>query len=42
MHKRIGIIGGSGYTGLEATRLVWGHPKLELAFVTSDRWSFRA
>jgi N-acetyl-gamma-glutamyl-phosphate reductase len=37
MH-RVGIIGGSGYSGIELTRLIAGHPSLELAWVTSDRW----
>jgi len=37
MH-RVGLIGGSGYSGMELTRLLAGHPSLELAWVTSDRW----
>ncbi len=37
MH-RVGLVGGSGYSGLELTRLLAGHPSLELAWVTSDRW----
>ena len=31
--KKVGIIGGSGYTGGELIRLVLHHPKLELDFV---------
>jgi N-acetyl-gamma-glutamyl-phosphate reductase len=34
--KRVGIIGGSGYTGGELIRLVLHHPKLELDFVYSN------
>ena len=33
--KKVGIIGGSGYTGGELIRLVLHHPKLELDFVYS-------
>lgn len=33
-----GIIGASGYSGIELTRLILGHAKARLAFVTSDRW----
>jgi N-acetyl-gamma-glutamyl-phosphate reductase len=35
---RVGIIGASGFSGLELTRLVLSHPRLELVFATSDRW----
>lgn len=35
---QVGIIGASGYSGIELTQLILGHSKLELAFVTSDRW----
>jgi N-acetyl-gamma-glutamyl-phosphate reductase len=34
----VGIIGASGYSGLEATRLLAHHPRAELVFATSDRW----
>ncbi len=34
----IGIIGASGYSGLELTRLLLGHPQVTLDFLTSDRW----
>ncbi len=33
-----GIIGASGYAGVELTRLVLGHPSASLRLVTSDRW----
>lgn len=33
-----GIIGASGYSGIELTRLILGHARARLAFVTSDRW----
>jgi len=36
--QRVGLVGGSGYSGMELTRLLAGHPSLELAWVTSDRW----
>ncbi|HYG67215.1 MAG TPA: N-acetyl-gamma-glutamyl-phosphate reductase [Anaeromyxobacteraceae bacterium] len=36
---RAAIVGASGYTGLELTRLVARHPRLALAAVFSDRWS---
>jgi N-acetyl-gamma-glutamyl-phosphate reductase len=35
---RVGIVGASGYSGLDLTRLLLGHSKAELAFLTSDRW----
>ncbi len=34
--KKVGIIGGAGYTGGEATRLLLLHPDVELAFVQSS------
>jgi N-acetyl-gamma-glutamyl-phosphate reductase len=33
------IVGASGYTGLELTRLAARHPRLRLAALHSDRWS---
>jgi N-acetyl-gamma-glutamyl-phosphate reductase len=40
MHKHsIGIIGASGYTGIEATRILALHERVELRLVTSDRWA---
>jgi N-acetyl-gamma-glutamyl-phosphate reductase len=38
MQHVIGLLGGSGYTGVELTRLLDGHPGVELGFVSSDRW----
>jgi N-acetyl-gamma-glutamyl-phosphate reductase len=39
MHKTaVGIIGASGYSGVEATHLLSAHEKVELRLVTSDRW----
>ena len=36
------IVGASGYTGLELTRLLARHPHLRLAALYSDRWSDEA
>jgi N-acetyl-gamma-glutamyl-phosphate reductase len=33
---RVGIVGGSGYTGAELLRLCHGHPDLEVAWATAD------
>jgi N-acetyl-gamma-glutamyl-phosphate reductase len=33
--KKVGIIGGAGYTGGEAIRILLNHPSVELAFVQS-------
>jgi N-acetyl-gamma-glutamyl-phosphate reductase len=38
MQRRVAIIGASGYTGVELTRLLAGHPNLELGVASSDRW----
>jgi N-acetyl-gamma-glutamyl-phosphate reductase len=35
---RAGIIGASGYSGIELTRLLLGHGQASLGFATSDRW----
>jgi N-acetyl-gamma-glutamyl-phosphate reductase len=32
---RVGVVGGSGYTGLELTRLLGSHPGADLVFTTS-------
>lgn len=37
----IGIVGASGYSGIEATRILAGHPLVRIAFLTSDRWAGR-
>ena len=34
--KKVGIIGGSGYTGGELIRLILQHPALEIDFVYSS------
>ncbi len=39
---RAGIIGASGYSGMELTRLLAGHPQVSVGFVTSDRWGGQA
>ncbi len=36
--KRIGIIGGSGYTGSELLRILTAHPKVEVVAVTSRKY----
>lgn len=38
MQHSAGIIGASGYSGIELTRLLLGHRQVSLSFVTSDRW----
>ncbi len=38
MQRRIALIGASGYTGIELTRLLANHPFVELAVASSDRW----
>jgi N-acetyl-gamma-glutamyl-phosphate reductase len=38
---RAGIIGGSGYTGLELIRLLLNHPEVEIGIATSRRFSGR-
>jgi len=39
MKIRIGIIGASGYTGLELARLVALHPKFELTCITAKKYA---
>src|ERR1700733_8288848 len=34
---RVGVVGASGYSGAVAARLVQAHPRLALAFATSDK-----
>jgi N-acetyl-gamma-glutamyl-phosphate reductase len=36
---RVGVVGASGYAGSIAARLVATHPRLALAFATSDKWA---
>jgi N-acetyl-gamma-glutamyl-phosphate reductase len=38
MHSRVAIIGASGYSGVELTKLLAGHPSAELVVASSDRW----
>ena len=33
--KKIGIVGATGYTGVELLRLLSVHPEVEISFVTS-------
>jgi N-acetyl-gamma-glutamyl-phosphate reductase len=35
---RVGIVGASGYSGLDLTKLLLGHERVTLDFLTSDRW----
>ena len=35
---RVGIVGASGYSGLELTRILARHAQAQLQFLTSDRW----
>ncbi len=37
----IGLIGASGYSGVQATRILASHPRASLAFAASDRWKGR-
>lgn len=40
MHRAsVGIVGASGYAGMEATRLLAHHPHVTVRFVTSERWA---
>lgn len=36
---RAGVVGASGYTGRELTRLLERHPGIDVSFLTSDRWA---
>ena len=39
MHKyAIGVVGASGYSGIELCRILAAHPGVEVRFVASDRW----
>src|SRR5678815_794872 len=35
----VGIVGVSGYSGMELARIVAGHPQLALALAISDKWA---
>jgi N-acetyl-gamma-glutamyl-phosphate reductase len=39
MQRTVGIVGASGYSGIEATRILGFHPKARLEVVLSDRWA---
>jgi N-acetyl-gamma-glutamyl-phosphate reductase len=36
---RAGIVGVSGYSGIELSRILSRHPRFEIAFGTSDKWA---
>jgi len=36
---RVGILGVSGYSGMELCRVLAGHPRLQVALAVSDRWA---
>ena len=36
---KVGIVGGSGYTGGELLRILYGHPFVEIVGVTSRKYS---
>jgi len=38
MQLKVAIFGASGYSGVEATRILAGHASFELTLATSDRW----
>src|SRR6476646_3232318 len=35
----VGIVGVSGYSGMELARIVAGHPQMALALAISDKWA---
>jgi N-acetyl-gamma-glutamyl-phosphate reductase len=35
----VGIVGVSGYSGMEVARIVAGHPRMALALAVSDKWA---
>ena len=40
MHKAsVAVIGASGYSGIELTRILADHPRTELRLLASDRWN---
>src|SRR5271170_7817656 len=38
---KVGILGATGYSGIEAVRLLAGHPFVELAVLTSEHYAGR-
>ncbi|NOY85920.1 MAG: N-acetyl-gamma-glutamyl-phosphate reductase [Deltaproteobacteria bacterium] len=39
MTARVGIIGATGYTGMELIRILLRHPEVDLTYVTSRKWA---
>jgi N-acetyl-gamma-glutamyl-phosphate reductase len=39
MQTRVAVLGASGYSGVELTKLLAAHPDVELAVAASDRWA---
>ena len=39
MKTRIGIIGATGYTGVELLRLLLNHPEIEVTVLTSRKYA---
>ena len=37
-HVSVGIVGVSGYSGMELGRLLASHPTFQLSLVTTDKW----
>ncbi len=38
MQKRIGVVGATGYTGLELIRLLLRHPHVQVTVLTAERY----
>ena len=36
---KVGIVGGTGYTGVELLRLLAGHPEVNIKIVTSNTYA---
>ncbi len=34
---KVGIVGASGYSGMELIRILMGHPDVEISFITSEK-----
>ena len=39
MKTRVGIVGATGYTGVELLRLLLHHPQVEVAALTSQKYA---
>src|SRR5579872_1591202 len=39
---RVGIVGVSGYAGMELARILAAHPRFAVALAVSDKWAGRA